>query len=109
MRIAVPLVDGKRCEDFEYCDCIALVDVDDQTRLIIARNDVVPLWRQPETLLPWFASLGVSLIIVGRMGSRAQTRFRQRGIVVLADAPLQEPEQLINGYLSGSLTPGANT
>ena len=40
MRIAVPLVDGVCCEDFGYCDCIALVDVDDQTRLIIARNDV---------------------------------------------------------------------
>ena len=60
-------------------------------------------------MLPaWLAEQGVSLVIAGGMGQRAQMLFGDRGISVIVGAPVETPEKLVSDYLAGALQTGDN-
>ncbi len=108
MRIAIPLADGKLAMHFGHCEKFALVDVNEETKSIITRQDIVPPPHQPGLLPPWLAQQGAQMIMAGGMGQRAFDLFAQQGIQVIVGAPAETPEAIVSQYLAGTLETGAN-
>lgn len=108
MKIAIPVVNGNLSLHFGHCQAFAIVDVDEQTRQITSTNSVAAPDHQPGLLPPWLAEQGVTLVIAGGMGSRAQQLFNQRGINVITGAPSASPQALVQAHLAGTLKTGAN-
>lgn len=108
MRIAIPLSEGKLSAHFGHCERFALVDVDPAKREIVKREELETPPHQPGLLPPWLAERGVSVIIAGGMGRRAQDLFAEQGIQVVVGAPAAAPEQLVGDYLAGTLRVGEN-
>ncbi len=109
MRIAIPVVNNALCMHFGHCEVFVLLDVDENTRAITNQEAVTPPPHQPGLLPPWLAERGVTLVIAGGMGQRAQVIFQQNGIEVIVGAPALPPEELVRNYLAGNLVSGVNT
>ncbi len=108
MKIAIPIAAGKMCLHFGHCESFALIDVDEEARKIVKRDDVASPPHQPGLLPGWLRDQGAEKIIAGGMGMRAQEFFTQMGIDVLVGAPPIEPETLVQSWLDGTLTLGGN-
>lgn len=106
MRIAVPMAEGALCMHFGHCSTFALVDV--ENNVVVAVKEVVPPPHQPGLLPPWLADLGVTMVIAGGMGSRAQAIFQSNGISVLTGASGTGAREIVENYLAGTLTTGGN-
>jgi predicted Fe-Mo cluster-binding NifX family protein len=108
MKIAIPLVEEKLCAHFGHCEKFALIEVNQESASIIQRTDLVPPPHEPGVLPQWLHEQDVTLIIAGGMGQRAQELFAAKGIKVVVGAPFDDPEQIVNKYLSGKLESGSN-
>jgi predicted Fe-Mo cluster-binding NifX family protein len=51
----------------------------------------------------------VNFVIAGGMGARAQQLFAQQGVKVITGAQGVDPREIVENYLKGTLTTGANT
>ena len=106
MRIAIPMAEGALCMHFGHCSTFALVDVEnDEVKSV---TEVVPPPHQPGLLPPWLAGQGVTMVIAGGMGSRAQSLFTASGISVVTGASGTGASEIVKAYLAGSLQTGAN-
>jgi predicted Fe-Mo cluster-binding NifX family protein len=93
---------------FGHCEQFALFDVDETKKEIQSKNMVNPPAHQPGVLPSFLADEGVSAVIAGGMGSRAQDLFLQNRIQVILGAPEIDPEQAVMDYLNGKLITGDN-
>ena len=108
MKIAIPLADGKLTAHFGHCGQFAIVDVDPESKTIKGQAVLNPPPHEPGVLPAWLSEQGVSLVIAGGMGQRAQMLFAEKDIEVIVGAPVETPEELVNSYLAGTLEAGAN-
>ena len=108
MRVAVPVTDGKVAAHFGHCSHFALFDVDEVTRAIVKGELVPSPGHQPGFLPAWLAEQGVSVVIAGGMGSRAQAIFNENRIEVVVGALSDDPEETVLDYLKGELATGDN-
>lgn len=108
MRIAIPVADGTLCAHFGHCEQFALIDVDEATKTIVKQEHVAAPAHQPGLLPRWLGDRGVTVVIAGGMGGRAQGLFAERGIEVVVGAPCERPERIVRDYLAGTLTTGDN-
>lgn len=108
MRFAVPVANGKLTMHFGHCEAFSIIDVDVKTKQIISEEEVAAPPHEPGLLPKWLGEKEVTTIIAGGMGQRAQQLFSNQNIKVLVGAPSLTPEELINLYLAGDLTPGTN-
>jgi len=69
---------------------------------------VTPPPHEPGVLPKWLAEQGVTTIIAGGMGQRAQGLFTQAGVSVSVGAPNLAPGELVKKYLAGTLVTGDN-
>ena len=108
MRIAIPLVDGKVSMHFGHCEAFCLMDIDQEEKKIIRREDIAAPPHQPGLLPPWLSEHGAAVIIASAMGQRALRLFADQGIEVVPGAQADTPERLAGDYLAGNLESGAN-
>lgn len=108
MKIAIPLADGKLTAHFGHCGQFAIVDVDPKSKTIRSQVTLDPPPHEPGVLPAWLAEKGVSLVIAGGMGQRAQMLFAEKKIEVIVGAPVDTPEALVSDYLAGALQTGDN-
>lgn len=108
MKIAIPLANGKLSVHFGHCAHFALLEVDSTAKKLVKREDIEAPPHAPGLLPPWLAERGVNMIIAGGMGQRAQSLFCDHGIEVLVGAAAESPENLVAGFLAGTLQTGAN-
>ncbi|MCK4563607.1 MAG: NifB/NifX family molybdenum-iron cluster-binding protein [Verrucomicrobia bacterium] len=108
MKIAIPVAIGTLSMHFGHCEKFVLVDVDPEAKAITATTELEAPPHEPGLLPRWLAEQSADLIIAGGMGQRAQSLFEGQGIVVVVGAPSEEPEILVQAYLSGSLQTGMN-
>ncbi len=108
MKIAIPLADGKLTAHFGHCGQFAVVEVDPESKAIHSQVVLDPPPHEPGVLPAWLAEQGVSLVIAGGMGQRAQMLFGEKNIDVIVGAPVETPETLVADYLAGTLQTGAN-
>ncbi|HEY33090.1 MAG TPA: ATPase [Dehalococcoidia bacterium] len=108
MRYAVPVSNGAVSPHFGHCEHFALFDIDEQTREILKKELVPSPGHQPGLLPEWLAEQGVSFVIAGGMGSRAQNLFQQNRIGVILGALESDPEKAVLNHLDGQLATGDN-
>lgn len=108
MKFAVPTMQGKLCAHFGHCEAFALIDAE-HDGTILSETYVTPPPHEPGILPPWLARQGVKYIIAGGMGSRAQQLFNQQGVQVITGAMGENPREIVEHYLKGTLETGANT
>ena len=103
MRYAIPVSGGVLAAHFGHCEHFVLIDVDEASKIVLKKELVPSPGHQPGLLPEWLADQGVSVVIAGGMGSRAQTLFQQNRIQVIIGATENDPEKAVLSYLSGSL------
>ena len=108
MKIAIPVADGKLFAHFGHCPAFALIDTDDQTGAIVARNHVPAPPHEPGLLPVWLAERGVNMVMTGGIGPRAQDLLAQKGIKVVSGVAGETPDILVAAYYAGTLATGAN-
>jgi len=106
MRYAVPVTDGKLAAHFGHCEQFAIFDVDETTKAIVKKAFLTPPEHQPGLLPRWLAEQGVTAVIAGGMGMRAQAIFSENRILVVVGAQGGDPEQVVLDYLQGTLAIG---
>ena len=108
MKYAVPVSRGVVSTHFGHCEQFALIDVDETKKQILKKELVNSPGHEPGLLPPWLAEKGVSLVIAGGMGSRAQGLFQQNKIGVITGTMESDPEKAVLSHLNGILASGAN-
>lgn len=108
MRIAIPVASGKLCMHFGHCEKFSIFDIEENSKEIISRDELDPPPHQPGILPVWLAEKGVTNIIAGGMGQRAQTIFVSNNIDVTVGAAGEAPEDIVKNFLAGSLVTGSN-
>jgi len=108
MKYAVPMSGDSVATHFGHCEQFALLDVDEDSKQIISKELVVSPGHEPGLLPEWLAEQGVSLVIAGGMGSRAQNLFQQYRIGVIIGTMEKDPEKAVMSYLNGLLATGSN-
>jgi predicted Fe-Mo cluster-binding NifX family protein len=106
MKVAIPMAMGKLTAHFGHCREFCFVQVEGGA--ITGTEVHVPPPHEPGVLPAWLRENGITLVIAGGMGHRAQELFSQAGITVVTGAPVEEPGALVNAYLAGSLVTGEN-
>jgi predicted Fe-Mo cluster-binding NifX family protein len=72
-------------------------------------NEVIPSpGHQPGFLPPWLAEEGVSVVLAGGMGSRAEALFHENRIEVVVGILGDDPEEVVLDYIQGELATGDN-
>ena len=108
MRYAVPLSGGRLASHFGHCEQFALIDIDITTKTIMGKEVVDSPGHQPGFLPGWLAEAGVTAVIAGGMGSRAQALFQENRIDVITGAPNGNPENIVLAHIQGTLVTGDN-
>jgi ATP-binding protein involved in chromosome partitioning len=108
MRYAVPVSGGVLSPHFGHCEYFAIIDVDEETKEIKNKELLQPPPHEPGVLPEWLAEQGVSFVIAGGMGSRAQTLFQQNRIEVITGSMESDPEKAVLSHLDGQLATGSN-
>jgi len=108
MKFAVPVTNGRLAMHFGHCEHFALIDVDEAKKAIVRKELVASPGHQPGLLPVWLAGEGVSAVIAGGMGSRAQALFRENRIDVIVGALADDPEEIVLDYIRGALATGDN-
>jgi len=103
MRYGVPVSSGGLSAHFGHCEQFALIDVDEGKKEILTKELVPSPGHQPGLLPEWLAEQGVSVVIAGGMGSRAQSLFNQNRVGVIIGALEVDPEKAVLNYLNGTL------
>ena len=108
MRYAVPVTGGMVSPHFGHCEQFAFFEVDEKNKKITGKSLATSPEHQPGLLPEWLATHGVSVIIAGGMGSRAQGLFQQNRIAVVTGVTESDPEKAVLSHLNGTLETGAN-
>jgi len=108
MRIAIPTAGGKLAMHFGHCEAFTFLDVDTAKKEVLGAETVQAPAHQPGLLPVWLSERGANMIIAGGMGMRAQNLFSQQNIEVVVGAPAEDPRQVAESYLAGSLQTGPN-
>jgi len=108
MRIAIPTAEGRLCMHFGHVQQFALVEVDADNKTITDIRFEAPDGNEPGALPRWLNEHEANVIIAGGMGQRAKGLLEQNGIEVIIGAPTEEPADLVNAYLAGTLEAGKN-
>ncbi len=106
MKIAIPTAAGRLCAHFGHCEQFTIVTAENGA--IKGSEALVPPPHEPGALPRWLHDQGVTVIIAGGMGQRAQAFFAQYGIEVVVGAASENPLTLARAYLDGALATGEN-
>lgn len=109
MRIAIPMTGGLLAQHFGHCEQFELVDIDPATRTVSARTSLPAPVHEHGVLPRFLRENGANLVIAGGIGQGAQTLLRQAGIEVLAGVESRLPDDVVAGYLNGTLTTGVTS
>lgn len=104
--IAIPIIGKQLCAHFGHCEAFAIVETESQKILKIEYH--TPPVHQPGTYPRFLADKGVSTIISGGMGIKAQEIFAENNIEVFMGINSENPEDLVNQYLKDQLQSGKN-
>ncbi len=108
MKIAIPIADNQLCMHFGHCEKFVIVDVNEECKAIVGKEEVVPPPHEPGLLPRWLNEKGVNIVIAGGMGTRAQQIFEQFGIQVVTGASPDHPQTIVLNWLGGQLVTRGN-
>jgi predicted Fe-Mo cluster-binding NifX family protein len=103
MKIAVPLQNGRFCSHFGGAEEFALFGVDPFDRGIASRDTGAPPEHGRGVYPMWLQRQGATVVLAGGMGPRAIGILAQHGIEVVLGVEGDDPEDLVQRYLNGTL------
>lgn len=103
---AVPTIEGTLCTHFGHSEKFAIIETKDQEVMNV--EYITPPVHQPGTYPRFLAAKGVSTIIAGGMGVKAQNIFAQHRIEVFMGVNSEDPETLVEQYFNDQLKTGEN-
>lgn len=103
---AIPVINGKLCTHFGHCEHFAIVETEDHK--VLGEGFLNPPVHQPGAYPKFLADQGVSVIISGGMGQKAQQLFTQNNIEVCMGVNAESPVKLVEQYLQNQLQTGEN-
>jgi len=108
MRIAIPVAEEKLSSHFGHCEEFHFFDIDPVSGQITNQVRMPAPPHEPGVLPRWLAQHGVTTIIAGGIGVRAQQLCAMQGIKVITGAVPAPPRQVVSDYLAGTLQTGEN-
>jgi predicted Fe-Mo cluster-binding NifX family protein len=106
-KIAIPIDEnGDLDGHFGHCKYFELITVEENK--IIASEKLTPPPHEPGILPRWLASKGATDILAGGMGQKAIQIFNYNNVNVFVGAPKLNTEDLVNGFLDGTIAFNAN-
>ena len=108
MKICIPTAEGKLCSHFGHCEAFTFAEVDPETKTILSIEERVPAEGVSCQSASWIAQQGVNTIIAGGMGGRPLMAFAQNGVEVVTGCPDLPIKEVLEKYLSNTLTTGEN-
>jgi predicted Fe-Mo cluster-binding NifX family protein len=109
MKMALPVAGGKATQHFGHCEVFSIFEVDMDKKTIISSEDKTPPEHIPGIFPEWVAKLGVTLVISGGMGTRAQNLFKENNVDLILGIESYDPKQVVQSYLDGTLKYGTNS
>jgi len=103
---AIPTEGGKLCAHFGHCEKFAIIETEEDR--VIKVEYLTPPVHQPGVYPKFLADNGISVIISGGMGMKAQNLFAQNNIEVCMGVEADSPEVLVKQFLDGKLKTGEN-
>jgi ATP-binding protein involved in chromosome partitioning len=102
LKFALPVDDGKLSDKFGHATHFAIFQVKNGN---VGPKELVPApTHEPGGIPEWLDEMGITHVIAGNLGEKAQALLTKKGIEVIAGAPLEAPETLVNQYLQHALT-----
>jgi ATP-binding protein involved in chromosome partitioning len=102
LKFALPVDEGKLSDKFGHASHFAFFTVKNGA---VGPKELVPSPpHEPGGVPEWLDGLGVTHVIAGTLGDKAQGLLTKKGIEVIAGAPLEAPEALVEKYLQKTLT-----
>jgi len=102
LKFALPVDDGKLSDKFGQAARFAIFTVKDG---VMGAKELVPTPpHQPGGIPEWLDDLKVTHVIAGTLGEKAQKLLTHKGMEVIAGAPLEAPETLVEKYLNKTLS-----
>lgn len=105
-KFAIPTAGNALTPHFGHCEKFAIIETENNN--ILRTEFVNPPVHQPGVYPSFLASQGVSTIIAGGMGMKAQDLFKQNNIEVCIGVSGGTPEFLVEQYLQDQLQTGEN-
>jgi ATP-binding protein involved in chromosome partitioning len=101
-KFALPVDDGKLSDKFGHASHFAIFKVKDGA--VGSKEMVATPPHEPGGIPEWLEEMGITHVIAGTLGEKAQGLLTKKGIEVIAGAPLEAPEALVEKYLKQTLT-----
>ncbi len=105
-KIAVPTINGDLCPHFGHCQKFAVLTVEDNK--VVQEDFLEPPAHQPGIYPRWLQQLGVSEVIAGGMGQKAQDIFKMHGIKVHMGVDSKPARQVVAELINNELVTGSN-
>ena len=107
MKIAIPITDTHEFSaHYGASSGLACFEADDDTRTLLIASVLTPIDGTPCSWPDRLHAEGVTVMLVGGMGSGARTRCEALGIEVIDGMPELSPAMLAVSFLDGTLQPG---
>lgn len=107
MKIAIPTAANEICAHFGHCEAFAIFTIEDGK--VIKQEMIQPPAHEPGSHPRFLHELGVSVVISGGMGMKAQDLMHQNGIEVIIGVCPQPLNELVQMYLDKKLEGGQNS
>jgi len=107
MKIAIPTAANEICAHFGHCEAFAIFTI--EAGKVIKQEMIQPPAHEPGSHPRFLHELGVSVVISGGMGIKAQDLMHQNDIeVIIGVCPLPLNE-LVQMYIDNKLEGGQNS
>lgn len=106
-RIAIPTENGVLCSHFGHCQAFYIADIEDNK--IVSSSFVIPPEHEPGLYPAWINQQGVSQVICGGIGEKAEILFAKENISLCIGANIEKPEKLVQDLLDNKLKMGQNS
>jgi len=106
MKLALPTANNELSSHFGHCEAFAIFTIEDGK--IVKHETVAPPVHEPGSHPRFLHELGVSVVISGGMGIKAQDLFRQNDIEVIVGVCPLPLKDIVEMCLQNNLEAGDN-
>lgn len=106
-KFAIATENGQLCSHFGQSEQFAIIEVENNQ--VIQENRLTPPEHKPGLFPRWLGKQGVTHVIAGGIGERAQKLFNRKNIEVSICAELKTPQELVNEWLNCTLVTAPKT
>jgi predicted Fe-Mo cluster-binding NifX family protein len=106
MKVAIPVTQGALSSHFGHCEVFAVFQIEDGK--MVKEEMVDPPIHEPGSHPKFLHEIGVSVVISGGMGMKAQELMHQNGIEVIIGVCPLPLRDIVEMYLQNKLESGEN-